>query len=200
MRRFFLTIIFFFAFAHFSLSQADSLLGHFSLQKLQSTVILNWTLRSGSTCNGIQIFRSEDSMQFVQIGDIQGVCGSSGTSVDYLFEDTAPLNDKTNYYKLQLGTNGFSKVLAIKIIKIPPNGSTVRPNPVAEFMDVYFSNPNSLSMSFVLYDFFGQEVFRKDNLNGEHLHFERSGTISGIYTYMIVYEDEIHSIGKIILL
>ncbi|MBA2421837.1 MAG: hypothetical protein H0V61_01240 [Chitinophagales bacterium] len=45
-------------------AQHNLILGNFSLFQSNGKVYLNWYIVSGSSCNGIQIYRSTDSVMF----------------------------------------------------------------------------------------------------------------------------------------
>ncbi len=87
-------------------AQHNPIPGNFSLFENNGKVYLNWSIVSGSTCNGIQIYRSTDSVMFTQVGNIPGICGSSSSAISYNFIDDNPVKNKVNYYRLELGNNG----------------------------------------------------------------------------------------------
>src|SRR5437870_3891883 len=107
--KFYFSVLTTFILAHTMEGKAQTLLPVFEAIQVENRVQLNFTISAGNTCNGIQIFRSPDAVNFIEIGDIQGVCGSSDRSESYFFIDQAPLKNKTNYYRLQLGTLGSSE-------------------------------------------------------------------------------------------
>ena len=84
---------------------SQTILDDFALDLNQGKVLLAWTIKSGSVCNGIQIYRSStgDSVNFDLIEDIQGVCGDLSSPVAYTFTDEDPMPNQVNYYKLLLG-------------------------------------------------------------------------------------------------
>ena len=73
-----------------------------SIDYSQGNVLLAWTIKSGSVCNGIQIYRSTDSLNFVIIENIDGACGDLASSVTYTYTDSEPINNKINYFKFEL--------------------------------------------------------------------------------------------------
>ena len=88
-------------------AQRHPILGKFYLSENKGTVDLHWSIMEGSTCNGIQIYRSNDSIQFSKIGEISGVCGSISEEQSYTFSDVNPFRNQVNYYRLELGIHGF---------------------------------------------------------------------------------------------
>ena len=80
-----------------ALGQINPILGHFYASEQNGVVILSWEILAGSTCNGIQIFRSTDDLNFSQINDIPGICGNISFAQDYIYEDIIPVKNKTNF-------------------------------------------------------------------------------------------------------
>jgi len=74
--------------------------------KDKDRIILQWTIKKGSSCIGIGIFRSTDAINFEVIGEIKGVCGSTEFAQAYHFIDENPIKNKTNYYVLEMGFSG----------------------------------------------------------------------------------------------
>src|SRR5687768_12462136 len=85
----------------FRQAQGSPILGKFSLSESNGQVALDWQIVAGSTCNGIQIYRSTDAVQYSQIGNIAGICGSITEAVNYFFTDTTPVKNAINYYYLE---------------------------------------------------------------------------------------------------
>jgi len=162
-------------------------------------VLLKWTISSGSTCNGIKIYRSADVVSFTEIGSIAGVCGSSSSPVPYDFTDEAPIPNKINYYRLELGTQGFSDFISIEFIKLSSGNYLVRPNPVVDEAEILFQNESYLPMKFTLRDVSGNEVMTKENITDDFILFRREGLNDGLYIFTIEYKGYVKVKGKIIL-
>ena len=88
--------------------QEHPILNYFSANLGDNDVYLSWEIMGGGQCNGIQILRSTDSLNYVEIGDVQGVCGSPDFAQQYDFTDESPVENSINYYRLELGVQGFS--------------------------------------------------------------------------------------------
>ena len=143
----------------FAFAQHNPILDNFSVFENNGKAFLNWTITSGSTCNGIQIFRSSDNMNFIQVGEIIGICGSSSSPTPYNFTDDNPVKNSINYYRLELGSNGSSEILSIEIIDIASGGFQIRPNPVSAEAKVYFDNNKKQEHQLTLYNLNGVSVF-----------------------------------------
>ena len=191
---------------HFSLvlvsnafGQDVTILNNFNGFEADGNVTLNWVIKSGSTCNGITIFRSTDGINFEIIGDIQGVCGNLSQPEPYSFVDVNPVKNAINCYKLELGNYGFSESVKIEIIDLAANGYQIRPHPVTTESNIYFQNK--------LFENFQMELF---DLNGKQVHFtttstdffvvNAAGLTSGMYFFRISDMDaRIRTAGKIVI-
>lgn len=83
----------------------------------------------GSTCDGIRILHSTDSINFEEIGLIGGICGSKTESVKYEFTHKTPIANKINYYQLEFGNTFYSNIIQIELIAFD-NGYQIRPHPI----------------------------------------------------------------------
>jgi hypothetical protein len=175
------------ASALISHAQSDSVIVGFQAIASKETVLLRWTIEAGNTCNGIRIHRSADKTNFAEIGEISGVCGSTSEPVDYTFIDNSPVKNQVNYYRLEAGNTGFSRVVAVEIIAIGSEGYQVRPNPVSSETRIYFYNPGRQEHVLTLYNQNGKEVFAASTRED---HFELNADMlqSGLYFFGISAE------------
>ena len=170
-------------------AQHNPILGNFTLFENNRKVYLNWSIVSGSTCNGIQIYRSTDNINYTQIGSIAGVCGNSSTAVSYNFTDNNPEKNKINYYRLELGNNGSSEILSVKIIDIE-SGYQIRPNPVIGKAKIYFDNNTSLLFQLVIYNLKGVNIFTLETKT-DFFELNTEKIQSGIYFFTIGTEGNV---------
>ncbi len=173
--------------AHFSgnlLAQGNPILGNFALTESNGSVYISWTILAGNTCDGTRIYRSTDGVNFFQIGEIVGICGSATGAVGYDFTDDSPVKNSINYYRLELGLSGYSNTLSIEIIDIGKNGYLVRPNPIVNDGRIYFENPKSQSHTLELFNSDGRKVFET---NSKDRFFQLSNSIvpRGYYVFNI---------------
>ena len=134
------------------------ILDDFKVIEISGKVYIDVTISSGNTCNGITVWRSVDSLNFEQVGDVAGICGNASTPVSYSFIDENPIKNKTIYYKVELGGSGFTIPRSILIIDTQEFGFQIRPNPANEKAVIYFENPQSQEVELVLYDLAGNKM------------------------------------------
>lgn len=171
-------------------AQHNPILENFTIIEDNGKVFLNWTIISGSTCNGIQIYRTSDGINFLEIGNIAGVCGSSSSAINYNFTDNDPEKNKINSYRLNLGGNGTSEILTIEIIDIANGGYQIRPNPVIDKAKIYFHNNTKHQHQLYIYNLIGIQVYY---LKTNEDFFELNGTTfrPGVYLFTIVTEENL---------
>ena len=167
-------------------AQHNPILDNFTVFENNGKVYLNWTIISGSTCNGIQIYRSTDSINYIQVGSIAGICGSSSTAVNYNFTDNNPEKNKINYYRLELGSNGSSEILSVEIIDIE-SGYQIRPNPVIGKAKIYFDNNTKLQHQLFIYNLNGFQIF-SSTTKEDFFELNTETFLTGIYLFTISTE------------
>ena len=162
-----------------------------------SKVYLRWTMKSGNTCNGIRIYRSLDTTSFNTIGQINGICGSSTESISYDFTDESPSLNAINYYTIELGSLGFSKIVSVEVLDFK-SGILVRPQPSQTDVELVFKNDLSDEYSIQIYNLQGKVLLEKSG-NSDRFNIDLSYHPSGIYIYKIYNNEKGDlSTGKII--
>ena len=165
-------------------AKSQSILSDFDIDLSEGKVLLAWTIKSGNVCNGMQILRSKDSISFVMIEDIQGVCGNLSSSVSYTFTDQTPILNTTNYYKINFGGQQESHVLGIEVINVINNSYLLKPNPVSGASDLYFQNDNQNEMVLKVFDDFGDVIYLDQTYSNKFV-FDSTSFSSGIYYFSL---------------
>lgn len=152
MVRFYLSFILVLA-SFWGFAQHD-ILERFTGSQFSDIVRLDWTIKGGHTCNGIFIYHSTNDSVYTDIGRIEGVCGSTESSMSYEFEHTSPT--PLNYYKLELGFQGRSDAIVVSFIRNSDRGFTIQYD-----MNMRASlavNDQLLGQNFELYTYDGQFI------------------------------------------
>ena len=196
-RQFYTLLLF---MAVFSLhGQQNPILDRFEAAENNGAIYLNWVITSGSTCNGIDIFRSVDSLNFSLIGSIGGICGSPEFAQPYSFTDETPVKNSINYYRLELGGSGYSEIIAIELIVFDGNDYQIRPNPAPTQAKIVFENDQNQPAFLKLYDFRGNLI---EDLTTEENFFivNTSYLPGGMYLFTISdLENETKIKGKLMV-
>ena len=165
-------------------ANTQTILGDFDIDQSDGKVLLAWTIKSGSVCNGMQIFRSKDSVDFVLIEDIQGVCGDLSSSVSYTYTDQTPILNNYNYYKINFGGLEDSNILGIEVINILSNSYLLKPNPVTGASDLYFENDNQNDVVLKVFDDFGDVIYLEET-QANKFTLDSMSFSSGMYYFSL---------------
>jgi len=182
--KFFLLLLLILQTTKISFGQKHPILANFSISEFKCDVFLRWSILAGSSCDGIQIYRSTDSINYTEIGSINGICGSVEYEQPYDFTDNNPVKNKINYYRLELGLQGFSQIVSVEIFEIETNGYQIRPHPANNETKIYFNNNKRQEQRFILYNNNGIEVFTTTT-NDNFLELNTVLLQSGIYFFKI---------------
>lgn len=176
-----------------------TILDRLNITESQGKVYINCVISEGNTCNGIVIYRSVDSLNFEVIGKIYGVCGSLNTPTGYYYTDETPVKNKTNYYKLELGGQGFTDVVSVLIIDTEISDFLIKPNPANITAKVFFNNDKNQETELNLYNQIGQIVL-KDKASTNNFKLDVSNLPSGLYLIELKQENlRYKSIGKLMI-
>lgn len=180
----------------FQNSKAQEPLVAYAASSFKDGVLISFTMRGGFSCNGINIERSEDSVSFSVIGDIEGICGSPDFDVAFTFTDASPLPNRTNYYRLDMKQLGYSPVMSVFYTKLNTEGVLVFPNPCIEQCKLFFDNPQREKT--------GVELFQSERkiielvTDKNFMVFEMQHYSAGVYHYVLKWPDGKMFQGKLV--
>ncbi len=156
-----LVFIWLFIMPIFSIGQDHYLLNDFIAFKEGNRVILNWTIKRGSSCIGIGILRSTNNVDFELIGEIKGVCGSTEKAQSYAYVDEKPVKNANNYYVLEMGFSGKTDPpLRLQFIDVSSSNYKMIPHPFTAETSLFFSNDDFLPHKLNIYDLSGNLIGR----------------------------------------
>ena len=182
-----LGLVILFVLAGVSRAQAQHpILDDFSVFQHQDQVYLSWVISRGNTCNGITIERSTDGANFFEIGYIAGICGSPDFAQPYSYIDERPAPNQINYYRLELGLQGYTEVRSVEFIHAPDDGFILRPNPASHMVQLLFRNPRSQEHILELYNLSGALVLQHNTLD-QQAELDISGVPAGVYLLRLTH-------------
>ena len=160
---------------------------------------MKWVISAGFTCNGTEIYWSEDSINFERVGGIAGLCGSVSEDISYSFTHNNPISNKLNYYRLELGTNGDSQTISTFYVNLSAESHLIIPNPVKTKTTVYFRNSANRSIAFQLYNNKGQIIFERSEVFDSKIELDVALYPNGLYYFVIQSEGSNPIKGKILV-
>lgn len=188
-------ILSFFLFT--SLHAQDSIFNYLTADVTnEETVLIRWEIKGGNSCNGIYIERSIDDSTWTEIHFIPGICGNESTPVPYQYEDTDPVSNQFNYYRVVPGFGFPTQSVSVFFVKLNTDGYFVYPNPTENQVKIYFKNTNNENCTVYLANLKGQTVL-KEQVNGNLWEPNLSNFPAGIYFFSIDHPNNLIS-GKLI--
>ena len=169
------------------MSQPHALLQDFSGYQQDRQLMLRWTFRSGSLCEGTRIERSADGHTFQQIGEVPGICGNPETAFTYTFTDSLPKTNAINHYRLELGNFGFTGVISVEHITTGTKGFVVL-NTDTGHTKVFFKQVPGKKSDAVIYSSSGKRVL-ETTVEGNSLQIPPGRLAAGIYILMLSFAD-----------
>lgn len=179
-------------------AQEPTILDYFNISDLKGDILLSWQITQGSTCNGIKIYRSVNNSAFVQVGEIDGICGSFSLPKRYIFKDENPVKNQLNNYRLDLGGYGNTETVGIEIIDFDVKSYQIRPNPIRSTSQLMFSNEKNKEAIIYIFDVKGNRLtplITKTNI----ADIEANNYPSGLYFFNIIIENQLITSGKFIV-
>lgn len=165
-------------------AQQEETLDGITVLENRGKVYLKWVINEGNTCNGIRIWRAKDTLNFMNIGQISGICGSETEKTAYEFVDEQPYLNAFNYYTIEMGSLGFSKVVSVEVFDFS-SGIIIRPQPAKDFLQLVFKNDFSQEHHLYIFNLQGDLIFdTKDN--SDKFSVSTLGMPNGMYVYKIV--------------
>lgn len=176
-------------------AQQHEILGYFEGNIKNNEILLNWSIVKGKTCNGIKVYHSTDNVYFEEIGEIKGICGSANDEIFYSLIDVAPVNNEKNYYKLELGLQGYSTPLVLNFQKINDDGYSIFPNPGVDKFQIFITG-NGEPTELFIYDITGKLSERFNSTSGQLYTIPTNDWKQGIYFVKIVKQGKLVGTSK----
>lgn len=169
-------------------AQGEQILNRFDALAIDGQVQLTCVISSGNTCNGINVYRSEDNIAFHLIGNIAGICGSTSAPVQYDFVDEQPLINQTSYYKLDFGGVGFTDAISVTIRDLQTDEVRIQPNPAQFETTIYFSNPSFATHTLRIVSYKGESLLEVSTTD-DFFMVDVSHFPTGIYPIVITVSE-----------
>ncbi len=161
---------------------------NFEAKSSQNSINLEWKTSKEEGLKGFEIGRSEDNVNFGEIGYIDG----HGTGSGYNFSDENITGSKY-YYRLKMvnsdGSYSLSEVIEVSFIPEEYSLAQNFPNPFNPSTKIKFALPVDAKVTLTLYNTLGQKISTITNKNFEAgvqtIEFTGSELASGMYIYQL---------------
>ncbi len=166
------------------------ILRSFVATPVDDAVRLSWTITRGNSCTGIRIQRSDQGQFFETIGEIDGVCGSPDADIPYVFQDTMPLLNQVNYYRLELGIQGFSQAIAVQYVALNAQGYLLTYDMTSRLASIFVDNTEGESVNFALYSIGGAKIMEGSS-RARQIDFPLAGHARQVYVLRLQINNKI---------
>ena len=157
----------------------------FHLQSNQGSVIVNWTIAQGSSCNDVTVERwSEANQKYDTLYLFAGVCSSSDRDSSFSFIDTSPVAG-VNVYRVCFIRS--SSVPASIFVTTTDEWLILYPNPAREKTNLTVDT-KYVGSKLEVFNPFGSLVFEKV-LTEESTNIELINLPSGAYYFRLTAKD-----------
>lgn len=173
-------------------AQNETVVLNFSATEFNGKVLLTWSVTQGNTCNGIKVLRGLDTLNYTQIGSIEGICGSTIESISYQFTDVNPVVNQTNYYRLSLGGIGFSYPVNVEVFDTGEEKYIVAPNPVYAESELIFDNENQEEVTLTFFNENGAIILEKTTTE-QSVKINRAEFEQGVYFFVLKSNGKLES-------
>lgn len=162
----------------------NATVSRFTAASLEEKVLLDWVIAAGATCDGIGIYRGNDTVGMTLIHHIPGVCGDLARPVTYTYIDSFPLANRKNYYRLELGPRVFTPPISISLVDLGGQTYQFRPHPVGEQANLYLSGDVFLSYTLQLFDSQGK-LRLSTQFQGNSVSLSTGELENGLYLFTL---------------
>jgi len=168
--------------------QGDSIFSFFSVQQQGNQVALFFTVKGGIQCSGVKVQRSIDGINFMELYEFPGICGSPSADESYLYLDENPEKNRINYYRLEVGSlNLFSSTRQILFYFYEKGKLQIFPNPCSS-CTIRFPNEKQEDCEIFVYNYEGR-LIHQSTTNQNFLTLEQAFSNKGYVHISVVYED-----------
>jgi len=178
-------------------AQDHAIIDFFNGKIFNDQILLSWNIIGGNNCNGITIYHSTDNVDYQEVGSIPGICGAIIDAEPYSFLHINPAPNTLNYYKLKLGSQGYTTPLELMFFKTGDKGFTFYPNPVKEYFNIYISETNQ-NPRVEVFDTSGKKYISRNVVSGLLVQIETTKLISGMYIIRVSDGNDIVSSSQLV--
>lgn len=173
-------------------AQEHPFIAHYELSELSGGIRVDWTIQGGSTCNGQEVERSSDGINFTEVHHIAGICGDPTNAVSYQWFDASPPELSTVFYRIQLGFEGYSSVKSLEYEQIETSDQRFFPSPMNEVATLLLKVPIGTAVDLSVWNSNGQLVHQRTNIGGK-VDLVLPGLRAGVYSYRALSDGKVFS-------
>jgi hypothetical protein len=164
-------------------AQEHPFIAAYGLTALEGGIRIDWTIQGGSTCNGLEVERSADGVQFLAVHRIDGICGDPAIAVPFAWFDDAPPEFSTVYYRVKLGVDGYTSVKSVFFDQLTSSEMRFFPSPMGDVATLVLNIPGSSKFDLRIWDASGKMVFERTDIPGASTSIVLPAAARGAFRY-----------------
>lgn len=153
----------------------------FELIQQNNVVLIHWTVKSGSLCNGTTVFRKTENGSDIQVDYIDGICGSEQLDVSYGSIDSDPALNATNTYYIQFGFGEYTEEKSIYVRYLEPERLYLSPNPANENVKIEWNDQFHETYTIRITNTYSQDISVETDVLGNTYQIPVEHYPSGLY-------------------
>jgi hypothetical protein len=165
-------------------AQEHPFIAVYTLLELDGSIRIDWTIQGGSTCDGQDVERSTDGIDYTAVHRISGICGDPAFAVPYDWLDNAPPEFSTVYYRIKLGSDGYSSVKSVDFAQLTTTLQRFFPSPVRDQATLALNISSGDLVDLRILDASGRLVIEQLGAAGPVIVLQLFSLPQGSYTYL----------------
>jgi hypothetical protein len=167
-------------------AQEHPFLAAYTVQRVDASIHIDWTILGGNTCDGQEVERSTDGIHYVAVHRIEGLCGDPLVPRRYDWFDTAPPELSLLRYRVKLGTDGYSSVKTVLYEQLRSTDQRFYPSPTTGAATLLLNVVPGTAVDLQVHDLSGRVVLALQGLPGPLLRLDVGALPQGTYVYRAV--------------
>ena len=164
----------------------------FQVSQISGGVFVQWTLKQGSICQGIQIERrSGQEPTYTEVGNIEGVCGNVTEPESFSFLDTRPSFGEENHYRLVLGGNGATEDRTLFVHDYQNQEYVVLQDPYQQFIRLLPRRAGTGDRYYHIYSAMGAEFGQGALVKNTVTSISTAALAPGVYLIQVIETGEV---------
>lgn len=164
-------------------AQEHPFLAAYTVEVVDGSVHVDWTILGGNTCDGQEVERSTDGIHFVAVHRIQGLCGDPFVPRRYDWYDTAPPELSVLHYRVKLGNEGTSSVKTVRYEQLRTTEQRFYPSPTIGEATLLLNVAPGTAVDLLVHDLSGRVVIEIQDRPGPLLRLDLATLPQGTYVY-----------------
>lgn len=171
-------------------AQEHPLIASYELTELDGAIRIDWSIQGG-TCNGQDVERSTDAINFANVHHIEGICGGSGAPVPYNWTDASPPEYTTMYYRVKLGIEGYTSVMSVNFDQLTTSDQRFFPSPMNGEATLVLNVSGNAAVDLFIWDASGRMLQQLEGVPGPTLTIALPGAAPGVYPYRAISDGRV---------